>query len=90
MIGVTTAMGASVAGFLGLHVRLLPQRGGLPAAARGVAVDARLALPGLRHPDQALRQRPGAVVAAAARALPLRAANRSPGATRSSSWRRRC
>ena len=50
--------------------RLVPQRGGLPAAARRVAVAPAVALPELRDADQALRQHPGALVAAAARALP--------------------
>ena len=90
MIGVTTAAGASLAGGLGLllgsFLNVVAYR--LPRGR--VAVDARLALPRLRHADQAVRQRPGALVAAAARALPRVRRRRSPGAIRSSSSRRRC
>ena len=39
--------------------RLVPERRRLPAAARRVAVASALALPELRHADQAVRQHPG-------------------------------
>ena len=70
MIGVTTAAGASwpacSGSLFGSFLNVVAYR--LP---RGESLSrARLALPGLRHPDQAVRQHPGALVAAAARALP--------------------
>ena len=52
------------------HDRLLPQRRRLPASAQQVARHPGLAVPRMRHADQALRQRPGARLAAAARAVP--------------------
>ena len=57
--------------------RVVPQRRRLAPAARRVARAPAVALPGLRDADQALRQHPGAVVAAAARPLPAAAGTRS-------------
>ena len=56
------ALGATIGSFLNVIVYRLPRRESL--------VSPRLALPGLRDRDQALRQRAGARVADAARALP--------------------
>ncbi|CAA9473528.1 MAG: Leader peptidase (Prepilin peptidase) / N-methyltransferase, partial [uncultured Solirubrobacteraceae bacterium] len=50
--------------------RILPQRRRLPRPARGVRRLATVALSRVRDPDRALGQRPGALVAPAARALP--------------------
>ena len=51
-------------------LRLVPERGGLPAAAGRVAVAPAIALPAVPDPDQGLRQRPGPVLAGTARPLP--------------------
>ena len=56
------AFGLLVGSFLNVVAYRLPRGESLAFPA--------LALPELRHADQALRQRPGALVAAAARALP--------------------
>ena len=70
-------------GFLGgADRRQLRQRRRPPGAARRVDRRAALALPALRRPDRRLRQRPGPLLAAAARPLPLLRRARSRPATR--------